>query len=148
MAMSGHNAQREPYPAINNDGRPLAPTCPTDAMTKSKKYSQLKIGTAECTGNVHGITHVLNYTCKVLFAKRFTCPLQMPRQQAEIDGNNVVGKKRRFTNTANARSVCCLRDYQNNCLSLPEIVQFYNISGGQRSPMILSPPKDHCHIIL
>ena len=40
--------------------------CPTDAMTKRRIYRKLQIGTAECTGNVHGINRVLSCTCKAL----------------------------------------------------------------------------------
>ena len=40
--------------------------CPTDAIIKRRNYRKLQIGTAECTGNVHGINRVLSCTCKVL----------------------------------------------------------------------------------
>ena len=35
-------------------------------MIKRRIYRKLQTGTAECTGNVHGINRVFNCMCKVL----------------------------------------------------------------------------------
>ena len=63
-------------------------------MTKRRIYRKLQIGTAECTGNVHGINRVLNCRFKVLLCQEMHLTLADARLQVETDEDNVAGKKK------------------------------------------------------
>ena len=67
----------------------------------------------------------------------------MPRRQAEIVEDGVVGKKRELTDTSNTEKCLMLGELPNklsHCLSLTKTAQIYIVSGGLGSPMILSTP--------
>ena len=79
---------------------------------QAQKLQKQQIGTAECKGHVLGINLVVNCMCKVLLRQEIHLTLADAKVLAETDEDNVVGKKRRLTDTVNTETVYCSKHCQ------------------------------------
>ena len=83
-----------------------------------QNLQKLRMGTAECTGNVHDMNRVLNCTCKVLLRQEIHLTLADAKATGGDRKNNVAGKKNRLTDTAKYRNCLLLGELPVNCITV------------------------------